>query len=187
MFQYLKNDAALWESVRHDDGAAFNELFNRYWARLYKIAFHQLRDEAESQEIVHDVFLSIWNRRKELEINAFPNFLLTAVRYQLYTRRKSTKLSIVYKADLSESLHAADLNLGDIHMRDQELQQVLHTHLDQLPRRCHEIFQLSRIEHLSNQDIAERLGVSRKTVENQLTVALKHLRVVFKNMASFFL
>ncbi|HMF74002.1 MAG TPA: RNA polymerase sigma-70 factor [Flavitalea sp.] len=187
MFKALKSDSDLWKDIRNDDGLAFDALFNRYWVRLYKIAFRQLNDEAGSLEIVHDVFVSLWNRRKELEINVFPNFLLTAIRYQIYSRSKSPKLSIAYKADFYETDHQSELNSGDMRLRDFELQRKLDHYLNQLPKRCHEIFHLSRIEHLSNQDIAERLGVSKKTVENQLTVALKHLRVAFKNIASFVL
>jgi RNA polymerase sigma-70 factor (family 1) len=184
MFKALKTDSDLWEDVRNDDGVAFDVLFNRYWARLYKIAFHQLNDDEVSLEIVHDVFLSLWIRRKELEINVFQNFLLTAIRYQIYSRLKSRKLSIVYKAELHENDYLSELNLGDTNIQDTELQRELDLYLNQLPKRCHEIFYLSRIEHLSNQEIAERLGVSKKTVENQLTNALKHLRVAFKNIAS---
>ncbi|MEN0053531.1 MAG: sigma-70 family RNA polymerase sigma factor [Mucilaginibacter sp.] len=187
MFRALKSDSDLWKDIRNDDGLAFDVLFNRYWARLYKAAFRQLNDEDSSLEVVHDVFLSIWTRRKHLEIELFPNFLLTAIRYQIHSRSKSPKLSLVYKADLYESDHLSELNSGGIRIRDLELQRELDQLLDQLPKRCHEIFNLSRIEHLSNQDIAERLGISKKTVENQLTVALKHLRVAYKSIASFIL
>src|ERR1700754_928957 len=166
MFRALESDSDLWKDIRNDDGLAFDVLFNRYWVRLYKAAFRQLNDEAASLEIVHDVFLSIWTRRKELEIALFPNFLLTAVRYQIYSRSKSPKLSLVYKADFHESEHLSELNSGGMRIRDFELQKELDQLLDQLPKRCHEIFHLSRIEHLSNQDIAERLGISKKTVEN---------------------
>jgi RNA polymerase sigma-70 factor (family 1) len=187
MFKTLKSDADLWMAVRNDDGVAFDVLFNRYWARLYKIAFHQLKGEEASLEIVHDVFVSLWNRRKELEINVFSSFLVTAVRYQIYSRIKPAKLSIVYKAELNENDHLSALNSGESNIRELELQQELDHYLNQLPKRCHEIFYLSRIEQLSNQAIADRLGVSKKTVENQLTTALKHLRLAFKNLASLVL
>lgn len=184
MFKALKSDSDLWDDIRNDDGLAFDILFNRYWVRMYKIAFRQLNDEEGSLEIVHDIFLSIWNRRKELEINKFSNFLLTAMRYQLYSRAKTAKLSLVYKADLIENDNLSELNTGETRLQDFELKNELDKYLNQLPERCHEIFNLSRIEHLSNQDIADRLGISKKTVENQLTIALRHLRLAFKNIAS---
>jgi RNA polymerase sigma-70 factor (family 1) len=184
MFRALKSDSDLWNDIRDDDGLAFDVLFNRYWARMYKIAFQQLHDEEQSLEIVHDVFLSLWNRRKELEINVFPNFLLTAIRYQIYSRTKKSKLSLVYKADFNETDHLTEHNTADVRFRDFELNNELDKYLNQLPKRCSEIFYLSRIEHLSNQDIADRLNISKKTVENQLTIALKHLRLAFKNIAS---
>jgi RNA polymerase sigma-70 factor (family 1) len=182
MLKVLKSDSDLWEDIRNDNELSFEVLFDRYWARLYKIAFQRLNDQEQSMEIVHDVFVSLWNRRKELQINAFPNFLLTAIRYQLYSRAKAPKLAIAFKADLTDSVQS-ELNLADTSIRELELQRELGLYLDQLPKRCHEIFHLSRIEHLSNQEIADKLGVSKKSVENQLTVALKHLRIAFKNIA----
>jgi RNA polymerase sigma-70 factor (family 1) len=187
MFRTLKSDSDLWNDIRNDNGLAFDMLFDRYWARMYKIAFRQLNEEAASLEIVHDVFVSLWERRKVLEINAFPNFLLTAVRYQLYSRAKSPRLSLVYKADYDETNDSTIVNSGETHIREIELQKELDKCLSQLPKRCYEIFYLSRVEHLSNQDIADRLGVSKKTVENQVTIALKHLRFMLKNLASLML
>jgi RNA polymerase sigma-70 factor (ECF subfamily) len=187
MFKTLKSDSDLWNDIRNNDGLAFDMLFDRYWVRMYKIAFRQLNEEAASLEIVHDVFLSLWERRKALEINAFPNFLLTAVRYQLYSKAKSPKLSLVYKADYDEADDSTVLNSGEAHIREIELQKELDKYLSQLPKRCYEIFYLSRVEHLSNQDIADRLGVSKKTIENQLTIALKHVRLAMKNIASLIL
>jgi RNA polymerase sigma-70 factor (ECF subfamily) len=183
MLKTPKTDSELWDAVRNDDESAFDTLFKRYWARLYKIAFQQLNDQESSLEIVHDVFLSLWNRRATLEIKTFPNFLLTAIRYQIYSRQKSARMSVAYRAEFDEAEHLSEPNSGDVHIRELELQLELNQYLDQLPRRCHEIFRLSRIENLSNQEIADKLGVSKKSVENQLTIALKYLRVAYKNIA----
>lgn len=187
MFKTFKDDSALWEDVRNDNEQSFNVLFKRYWSRLYKIAFYDLRNEEDSLEIVHDIFISLWIRRHELEIELFSNYLLMAVRYQIYSRLKPQKLSIVYKADLEDLQnldHLSELNYGEAQMNSYELQRKLNFHIHQLPKRCQEIFTLSRVNHLSNHEIAKRLGISKKTVENQLTAALKHLRSVFKHIAS---
>ncbi|WP_316825953.1 MULTISPECIES: RNA polymerase sigma-70 factor [Pedobacter] len=178
-----KTDSDLWLAVQNNDGKAFNVLFDRYWLMLYKVALQQLKDEESSLEIVHNVFVSLWSRRKELQITALKNFLFTSIKYQVYKSLRPKKLSIVYKADISEDNFSTEINLGDLKIRDSELQQRLNSSLSQLPGRCHQIFRLSRIEHFSNKEIADRLGISQKSVENQLTIALKHLRASFKDIA----
>ncbi|WPU92709.1 RNA polymerase sigma-70 factor [Mucilaginibacter sabulilitoris] len=178
------SDDELWNAIRCDNELAFTALFDRYWVRLYKAAHRYLKDHEAAEEVVHDVFLNIWNRRHQLEIESFPNFLLTATRYQVYNRMRSAKSPIVLTASDVELNELLDHNIGEDHIKDQELQQELDQYLDQLPKRCQEIFYMSRINHLSNQEIAGKLGISKRTVENQITVALKHLRTCFKHMST---
>lgn len=177
----LKSDLELWLAVRNDNELAFNELFHRYWSRLYKAAYYKLHDKEASSEAVHDIFLSLWQRRHQLEITNFSAYLLMCVRYQVYTRLKPAKALVAYQAELEDSSYALTWNKGEIDIREHELQESLQECVSQLPKRCHEIFHLSRIEHLSNQEIAQRLGISKKSVENQITMALKHLRTAFEN------
>ncbi|NOW99030.1 RNA polymerase sigma factor [Mucilaginibacter sp. SG564] len=175
------NDSELWLAIRNDDEQAFAALFDRYWIRLYKTALRYLKDREASEEAVHDVFLNIWNRRHELEIESFPNFLLTAIRYQVYNRMRAVKSPVVLTITDAEISELLDHNAGESRIKDQELLHELGQYLEQLPKRCQEIFQMSRIDHLSNQEIAGRLGISKRTVENQITMALKHLRVCLKH------
>jgi RNA polymerase sigma-70 factor (ECF subfamily) len=83
------------------------------------------------------------------------------------------ELEIAYLPDHTQSDHR---------IKNQELLLELGQYLDKLPKRCQEIFYMSRIDNLSNQEIAGRLGISRRTVENQITAALKHLRTCFKQV-----
>ncbi|RXK83398.1 RNA polymerase sigma factor [Filimonas effusa] len=176
----LKSDLELWLAVRNDNELAFNELFHRYWSRLYKAAQYKLRDKETSSEVVHDIFLSLWQRRHQLEINNFSGYLLMCIRYQVYTRLKPAKAPVSYQAQMEDNTCALTWNKGEINIQEHELHESLQECVSQLPKRCHEIFHLSRIEHLSNQEIAERLGISKKSVENQITMALKHLRTAFE-------
>jgi RNA polymerase sigma-70 factor (ECF subfamily) len=179
------SDIDLWHAVQQDDEFAFNVLFDRYWKVLYSTACKYSKDRETSEEIVHDVFLNLWNRRKNLEIEIFPNFLLTAIRYQLYNRARAAKLVVVHlKDEVYENLSHED-NYGERNMEEQELKQELYTHLNGLPKRCQEIFCMSRFDNLSNQEIAEKLGISKRTVENQITHALKHLRFCLKGIALY--
>jgi RNA polymerase sigma-70 factor (ECF subfamily) len=92
MLKHSKTDLELWQSVRHDDQTAFDLLFDRYWISLYKTAHYYLDDDDVCAEAVNDVFVSIWNRRKELVIASFSNFMQTSVRFHIYKRRKAVKI-----------------------------------------------------------------------------------------------
>ncbi|MDB5128862.1 RNA polymerase sigma factor [Mucilaginibacter sp.] len=178
------SDTDLWDAIRMDDELAFTALFDRYWIRLYKTAQTYIKDHEVSEEIVHDVFLNLWERRHVLQIGSFSNFLLTAVRYQVYNRLRAAKPHVFLTIDHADTPEMLAHNAGEEHINEQEFKQELNRHLVQLPKRCQEIFYLSRMLHLSNQEIAAKLGISKRSVENQLTVALKHLRTLLKHTAT---
>lgn len=183
MYNSPLSDSELWLAVRNDDEQAFAMLFDRYWVRLYKTALRYLKDRENSEEAVHDVFLNIWDRRYRLEIESIPNFLLSAIRYQVYNRMRASKPPATLELNDLETGYLPDYNHSDHGIKNQELLLELSHYLKKLPKRCQEIFYLSRIDNLSNQEIAARLGISKRTVENQITLALKHLRSCFKQVS----
>jgi RNA polymerase sigma-70 factor (family 1) len=174
------DDTGLWAAICLNDESAFTILFDRYWVRLFKTAQLYLKDREASEELVHDVFLNIWNRRHILVIDSFPAFLLTAVRYQVYNRMRLAKVPVMLALDDMKVKEPLNNNTGEDHIIVQEFQQELAHHLVHLPKRCQEIFYMSRVDQLSNQEIADKLCISKRTVENQLTIALKHLRSCLK-------
>ena len=178
------NDSELWLAIRNDDEQAFAMLFDRYWVRLYKTALRYLKDRENSEEIVHDVFLNIWDRRHQLEIESIPSYLLTAIRYQVYNRMRAAKPPLTLVLNDLEMDNLLDYNQGDHRIKNQELLRELNHYLEKLPKRCQEIFYMSRMDNLSNQEIAGRLGISKRTVENQITKALKHLRSCLKQFST---
>jgi len=182
----LLSDADLWTNIRKDDLHAYNTLFDRYWVRLYKSAYNLTHDQETSKEIVHDIFLNIWKRRNELQIESFPQFLLTAIRYQFYNRNRAAKspLSLIPDYEMHDTL--AQQNEGELRLDYNDFEHTLKNHLGVLPNRCQEIFVMSRIQNISNDEIAENLRISKRTVENQITHALKHLRGVLKCLMLFF-
>jgi len=181
------NDQELWQAIRNDDDACFRVLFDRYWVQLYNTAQKYLKDKPASEELVHDVFLNLWDRRGELEIQHMPNFLLTAVRYQVYNRLRAARPPLILKSDNLQLEGAAVINQGDFDIREKEFSHELDQYLNQLPRQCKRIFYLSKMDNLSNGEIAEQLGISKRTVENQLSKALNYLRTCLKNSVMFFL
>ena len=180
----LLSDAALWNAVCNNDQLAFESLIKRYWSKVYKLAFDHLKDYEASVDVVHDVFLNIWSRREILEIHSFPSFLLTAVRYQIYTRKKSAKLSLIYNENYAilESRYATNAGIENLERIEFEIE--LGEYLDKLPKRCHKIFAMSRNEQLTNQEIADRLGISKRSVENQLSIAVRYLKICLKGIAN---
>ena len=176
----LLSDAELWENIRTDDMHAYNTLFERYWARLYKSAYNLTHDQETSKEIVHDIFLNIWKRRNELIIESFPQFLLTAIRYEYYNRNRAAKSPITLVPDYERHDTRVLQNEGDLRLDYNDFEHTLKSHLRELPNRCQEIFLMSRLNNISNDEIADNLQISKRTVENQITYALKHLRAVLK-------
>lgn len=172
-------DPELWSAIQSDDDQAFRELFEKYWYKLFKTAIKYLGDEHTSLEIVHDIFITIWDRRHQLVITSFSAYLLTAVRYNCYKYSK-TRETDVDKIDASQSgidllLPAAE-NFALTRYRKDEIFFKLEQCLQPLPARCKEIFILSRKEDLSNDEIAERLRISKRTVENQISQATRFLK-----------
>ena len=171
-------DADIWLAIRNEDKAAFNLLFSRYWGRLYQTALSLLRDNEASEEIVHDVFLNIWLKRNTLEITDFKSYLISATRYHIYRELKAKKTTQELPAEYSGSFTS---NYAEEKLTEQTFHEQLSFYLSALPKRCKEIFLLSRQDNLSNQEIADRLNISKRSVENQITHALQYLRVNLKN------
>ena len=177
-------DADLWKKIVNDDYRAFTALFDRYWFILYKTANKYISDPDTCEELVHDLFLNIWNRRKYLNITDFKSYLNASTRYLVYSfLKKSNHLSIVYLESYPEETKLTLENGGHENMIYHDLENEMEDCLKQLPKRSSEIFLLSRKHHLTNNEIAERLGISKRSVENQITHALKYLRLHFKDIA----
>jgi RNA polymerase sigma-70 factor (family 1) len=181
MSDKLPSDKILLNRMREGDPASFNVLFDRYWEMLYATVFSVCSDREVCSEIVHDIFLNLWLKREKLQIESFKAYILASARYHVYRHVKNTRRSsLEYREDLEYS-NRVSMNDGELNIRYQELEKSVDRELEELPRRCKEIFTLSRREQLSNDEIASRLDISKRTVENQLTHALRHLRLSMRH------
>ncbi|MFC3197159.1 RNA polymerase sigma factor [Parapedobacter deserti] len=182
----VRPDAELWEAVANGDGTAFSLLFDRYWPIVYKTVFSYIKDGAQSEEITHDIFLNLWRGRHTFQILSFRAYLLAGARYHVYRFMKSAKASTVKYIDNWDQISVPKVaNAGAEKIATDEWETDIAGLLADLPARCREIFLLSRKENLSNDEIADRLGISKRSVENQITRALKHLRVQLKTLTYF--
>jgi RNA polymerase sigma-70 factor (ECF subfamily) len=187
MSDKLPSDKILLNLMREGDSASFNALFDRYWEMLYATVFSVCSDREVCSEIVHDIFLNLWLKREKLQIESFKAYIVASARYHVYRHVKNARRkSLEYREDLEYSSRVS-MNDGELNIHYQDLEKSVDKELEELPRRCKEIFTLSRREQLSNDEIATRLDISKRTVENQLTHALRHLRLSMKHFLVLFL
>lgn len=181
----MNTDEELWNKIKKGDERAFSSLFYRYSGKMYRNAYFFLKDTTTSEQVVHDVFMGIWNGRLNLEIHCFKAYLTSATRYQVYKHikeRKATRIDFIDNIEDLNFLSQAVYNDGLSNMGLTEIELDIKSSLDSLPKRCREIFLMSRWQSLSNQEIATQFGISKRTVENQITNALKHLRSSIKDI-----
>ena len=176
--------------LRSEDQAVFTEIYRRYWQTLYAIAYNRLRDQQDSEDVVHDIFSSLWYNRHKSEIHDLKAYLATAAKFrvlatirkeqnrQTYTEQIS-HINIAESYDLSEALHY------------KRILQAVHEEVEHLPERCRLVFKYSREQNMPIKQIASQMNLSTSTVENHLNRALKKLHIVAKklsiNLLSIFL
>lgn len=153
---------------------AFNSLFREYSERLYWFAHRYLNSEAESEELVQEVFTRIWEKRKDLKKElSFKSYIFT-IAFNIIRRHFKAKAQLC--AFLESGINE-ELDLDTSHkIAYDSLYQYITELVNQLPDRRKVIFVKSRFDRLTIKEISEELNISHKTVENQLTCALKFLR-----------
>jgi RNA polymerase sigma-70 factor (ECF subfamily) len=167
------SDDRLIALIRENDLTAFEHIYNKYWSKLYLSAYNILRERQASEDITQEVLVNLWVKRADVQVVSLNAYLYTAVRYQVFNILRSGKV----KDNVFNSLEALFSNNGGEEMlSEKEINRLLDQGVAELPEKCRQIFIMSRKEHLSTKEIAERLGLSPKTVENQLTIALNRLR-----------
>ncbi|WP_439695957.1 RNA polymerase sigma factor [Mucilaginibacter sp. AW1-7] len=169
-------DQQLLDLIRTDDRSAFTELYNRYWDKTYAVALHRLEDEHEAEEVVQEVFLSIWQRRATLQLtHTVATYLAVAVKYKVINHlAKQHRRQLQHDELTITSPVVADSTADWLH--EKELRQLLEKTVSQLPEKCRIVFLLSRDENKTYAEIAAELNISQKTVEAHMSKALRELR-----------
>lgn len=174
------SDEELFFACVDGSESSFEELYNRYWYKLYAEALRRLRKAELAEEIVQDLFTSIWLNRKKIHIHSsVAAYLFTSVRYLVISSIQKEMVRKNYKEFYQGHFKDYD-NSTETRIAFNELQDQIENHVRLLPERCRYIYELSRKEFKTNKEIADLLGISEKTVENQLTKALSRLKVAMK-------
>lgn len=179
------SDDQLLQLIQSNNELAFKEIFERYWRKLYAIAYNRLHTTQSAEDIVQEVLTMLWIRRTDLKIENLNNYLSTAVRYNVfYEVRKNIK-----KTELQHSLNIVYENQQftiEEELRFKVIQEHLQKEISKLPEKCQLVFKYSRELGMTNKEIAHQLHLSSKTVEAHITKALKQLRSALKGTFSIF-
>lgn len=177
MFNYYTLcDKELTELLEAGDDYAFTEIYNRYWKKLFSIAANKIKDLDEAEEIVQDIFISLWKRRDELGvIDTLSNYLAASVKYRVIKILNKRSHQQKYAEYSMQTLNLADDSTQQL-LDFEELRARLSKFVADLPEKCRMVYQLSRESGYPQKKIAEEMGISEKTVEAHLSKALKTLR-----------
>jgi RNA polymerase sigma-70 factor (family 1) len=168
------DDAQLLISVQQGNKEAFNLLYRKYWNTTYAQAYKRLKDEEHSKDIVQEIFVHIWLNR-ETVIENLPAYLNIAVRNRVFKLAEKQK-RMCYFLELLQDI-PAKYQEADANIQFREFYAAYEALLSTLPPKRQIIFKLRFHEGLSTADIAERMGISRKTVQNQLGKAVDYVRM----------
>jgi RNA polymerase sigma-70 factor (ECF subfamily) len=158
------------------DKAAFEKLFRSFFPGLVLFARKYVPDQDTAKEIVHNVFLNLWEKRGKVDAGSpLKSYLFTSVHNRCLNFIRDQK-----KFDRDEShfqrMESTEFTDGTDRLEEQELEQRIFDALQALPEKCREVFTLNRFEGLKYAEIAEKLDISVKTVEAQMSKALRILR-----------
>lgn len=154
----------------------FKELFEAYYTPLCNYAAAILKDKAAAEDIVQKLFIQCWEKNSFLEMKNTEAYLLRGAKYKCIDYLRARKA----KVDHLESISADEVSVLQSDLKEENIIPLLHFFASSLPTKTREVFLLSRIEGYSNKEIADKLAISVKTVENQMTRALRQMRELLK-------
>jgi RNA polymerase sigma-70 factor (family 1) len=176
----LYDNKLLLELLSKSDQLAFTEIYNRFWQRLFAIAYNRIKETELAEDIVHDVFASLWANREKSNIELLENYLATATKYMVLD--KITKKN--RERNYNNSLHLTPVIEFPIEasLHYKRILEFVKKEVEKLPERCKLIFKYSRNDNMQVKQIAKELNLSTKTVENQINKALKHLKTTTRTI-----
>lgn len=171
------DDVSLLQMMKDGDHEAFTAIYNKYWYPLMQHTMKAVRVYSEAEDIVQEIFVSIWKNRSKLEINyTLSTYLFNSARYMAIRNIERNITRSNYLQRLSDQIDNGGVPSPEtlLHMRN--LEEKIEQAIANLPEKMREIFNLSRKQQLSYKEIALQLGISEETVRKQISNALQRLR-----------
>lgn len=182
----MESEEILAEKIRKGDAEAYEHVFKTWYAPLCRYGWTILKDKEEAEDVVQQVFISLWEKRETLEVKVSLKSLLYKYVYNAGLNRVQQKK---VRSNYAKEAQVVQLNYTEAEkkLEEKELSNKIEKSIDGLPEQCAKIFRMSRFQHLKYQEIADQMGLSVKTVENQMGKALKLLRENLKEYLPFVL
>lgn len=183
MFSKIDNlsDSLLVTKIRQNDKDAFKSLYDRYSRKIYFFSLKYISDTAEVEDLVQSVFINVWQSRKSLDPdNSVKSYIYKAAVNYIYNYLKRKKIQNRFiESQIQKDETHSNLTYEQVFFHD--LERTINTVIETLPAQQQKIFQLNRTEGLTEQEIAKKLDLSVRTVENQTYRALKKIKAILKN------
>lgn len=168
-------ESVIWEKIQKKDVETFERYYKNHYKEFFLMARKYVKDEAQAEEIVNDVFLKIWE-------DGYGIVIESSLKSYLYRSVINRSLNFLNKSKRERLLNVDEVILPDEGyelqlIEENELKTRLYEAVEKLPDQCKKVFEMSRFDGLKQQEIADMLGISIKTVKNHITAALKHMHV----------
>ena len=174
--QIYQDDMAVFRKVSKGDLQAYHILFRRHFADMCNFLLLYLHSREICEEIALDIFTWLWEKRDSIEIKtSVRNFFFSAAKNKAITRYRKEQQHIFSSLSTNEFL-IPDTDHSELILENRELHDVIQNAIDKLPEKSRLVYQMAWEEDLSYKEIATRLNLSPKTVENHISIALRKLR-----------
>lgn len=176
----FKNDTEALRQMADGDMAAYRFLFYQHFSDLCNFLMIYLHSKELAEEIALEIFTYIWEKRETLQIKAtFKSFLFASAKNKAISLYRKEQKKMFTTIDLAQPVFPEDTSSQQL-MENDELREIINAAIDKLPEKSRQIYRLAWEENLSHKEIAEQLGITPKTVENHVGIALRKLRESLK-------
>lgn len=177
---FLHTEKEIFQQIANGDHDAFTRLADQYWNNLYGQAMAYLKDSHKAQDVVQEVFLTIWKNRRSLsDVERPQHYLYTMAKNRILSEFRK-KLVVPIPDDIGQLPPASD-SPADEQLATKQLRELIQVVIEQMPPQRRTVFELSRQEGLKYEEIAARLGISRETVKGHMIKALAQMRTFMRH------
>ncbi|WP_353140102.1 RNA polymerase sigma-70 factor [Pseudopedobacter sp.] len=170
-------DTELFDLIKEGNAIAFAEIYDRYWALLYRHAYRLIKDQDLAQDVVQEVFVNLWDKINTIDLQfSISSYLYTAVRNKVLNLIQRDKVKNNYIESFANFVASSEA-ITDYRLRERLLKEKIEKEVAALPSKMRQVFEMSRIQNMSHKQIAEELNLSDKTVKKQMSNAIKILRL----------